>query len=79
MQAQRLLLGRLRPPLAAARCVWRARQEKLLPLAPGTWAGVAHLEAAGRERHYWRLVTIKRCCMHAGEGQAGGLGPSNQP
>jgi hypothetical protein len=68
MQAQRLLLNRLRPPLSAAPSVWKRRQTPVHMLGPGSWAGEQHLVAAKAERGFWRHVSVYRRMLVGGEG-----------
>ncbi|KAI8464835.1 MAG: hypothetical protein J3K34DRAFT_525878 [Monoraphidium minutum] len=51
-KAQRLAIGRMRPPLAAAPSVWARRQEPAARLDHAPWPGPAHAAAAAAERAF---------------------------
>lgn len=72
LQAARLAVARVRPPLAACARVWELRQGPLGRLEPGGWASPYHIAAAAKERAFWDkvcvVVSVEQaaacCCSH---------------
>jgi len=61
-QAQRLLIARMRPPLAAAPSVWRRRETPVGRIDFGGWPRAEHWEVAAKcERPFWAASRLVPC------------------
>lgn len=58
LQATRLAVSRVRPPLAACARVWALRQGPLGRLEAGNWPLGYHMAAAAKERALWSKVGV---------------------
>ncbi len=75
-QAQRLAIGRMRPPLAAVPSVWRRRETPVARIEAGGFPRMDHWEASGRtEGGFWGAAVLRPKFV----GQAGGKGAATGP